>query len=233
FLRYAFGEVIIVIIGILIAVEFGAWQADKEFRKTELIYLNGFVEDQMIDQAKMVELFALKEKQYRSANDVLEYFRNDHNSAQADSFLYDFFTVSAWYDFKPASNTYNQLIHSGHFDLIQNEVIKDQILELREAYDALDSYHAHVLNDYEQYLYGIFEIVDLKTLQIVEPGASISFAEDAEIQLQIKEVLENTAVKNGVHLFLYNHENIGRNLYLDILKKIKTILHEIRKEIKR
>lgn len=233
FMGYAFGEVIIVIIGILLALEFDTWQSDTEARETELGYLHGFVEDKKIDNAKMIDFFATKEKQYRAAIEILKYYENDSAAIHIDSFLYDLYTVSAWYDFNPTSNTYNQLINSGHFELIQNETIKHQIIELREAYDQLDAYHEHLLHDYRQYLYKIFEIIDLKTLEVTNNTTAISFAKDAEVQQQVAEVIRNTTVKNGVHLFRYNHEYQGRAIYLDILEKIKILLREINKEIKR
>lgn len=231
FFRYALGETIIVMIGILLAVEIGNWNDTRKTREVEIEYLQGFKDDLMLDQQKMAELIEIKKQQNVSAEHLMNYFID--KPMKVDTFLKKCFQVTSWYDFESANNTYNELINSGNLNIISNDKIRRSIINLREKYLELETFHQHVKNDNEQYLHSAFSILDLKTLQIVHDSDGVSYENDPKTIRQVDQLMQSTPFKNGLHLFNYNYILIGKNMYASIHKLIDDLIKEIESEMKK
>ena len=123
-MRYAIGEIILVVMGILIALSINNWNTNKTERATEKDYINRLAKELSaeIDYYKNVrDQFISKEK---SLNRIIIVWQSK-SSILRDSLLYinDFKSagaISSWYS-EPIAWT--QLIQSGDLKFIKNQKI--------------------------------------------------------------------------------------------------------------
>ena len=131
YLRYGIGEVVLVVIGILLALQVNNWNEKrkliKEEKKTLLSFHNEVSNNLNILERSIIE----KQKIIEANNEVLKYIGpNDKwlSDKSLDSLMYHI-TVSGWI-FVPEDGVLNEIINSGKLSIIQDEKIKNEVASL-------------------------------------------------------------------------------------------------------
>ncbi|PWN07297.1 DUF6090 family protein [Rhodohalobacter mucosus] len=128
YILYAIGEILLVVTGILIALQVNNWNEERRERSTELLYLQSFKED--LDQ-NMAELDRVIEKTSRVAvyNDSLLTFLVSAESASLDQELFlRLLGESAGYTiFQSKEGTIQSIIGSGALEVIRDPFIRMKI----------------------------------------------------------------------------------------------------------
>lgn len=135
YLKYAIGEIILVVIGILIALQVNNWnQETKDYRLGE-DYLLRIHRDIVQDTTKFRGIITsnnVLREDIKSALDTL--YQGIDNIEQVKY-------IGAIYDqaldqvFSPNDNTYRGMVSSGALGLIQNLGLKEEIIDLYSEYD--------------------------------------------------------------------------------------------------
>jgi hypothetical protein len=136
YLKYAIGEIFLVVIGILIALQVNNWNEDYKNQKRELSYLNNFQQDLEADSIRLFELKNDLEKAAHSKRVFLD-FKEGRISAQ-DSLKYHFsnqYNIANY--FTPNSTTLDELKNSGGLVLISNKTLRRQLVSLYNNYEDL------------------------------------------------------------------------------------------------
>ena len=74
YLIYAIGEIVLVVIGILIALSINNWNEKRKIRDSEIIYLNNIKRDLQLSITEMNQFIDRQNSLINSANTVLEHF---------------------------------------------------------------------------------------------------------------------------------------------------------------
>ena len=132
YILYAIGEVILVVIGILIALQINNWNEERKERKMEKIVLED-IHDNIVRNNQLI-LSALQVFQEIDRSTVLVKNALKTNSPYFDSLSHHFSYAIRHGGFllRLNSDGYESLKNAG-FDIIQNEKLKDEILSLFEA----------------------------------------------------------------------------------------------------
>ncbi len=129
YFKYAIGEIILVVIGILIALGIGEWRQDLKKQKELTSYYNGLYYDLNQDKLRLESLIILFET--ASSGIIKEIDKMQLSSYNIDS-LYS--NVPAWMvyvtEFNPNKPTFTEILSSGKLQLFKNEEIKKQILKV-------------------------------------------------------------------------------------------------------
>lgn len=128
YVAYAFGEIILVVIGILIALSISNWNQRRSERTQEGIYVQNLARD-MRAQLKALEIQQGFEEKYRDAAMPMlkHYYANDE--ILMDSIFWDrITTLSERKTFVPSTPTYTDLLSSGRISLISDIALKDSLL---------------------------------------------------------------------------------------------------------
>lgn len=141
YIVYAIGEIILVVIGILIALQINNWNEYRQERSKEQTYLIRLKEDLLSDK-KAIELNALFYQDVFTAGSlVLAKIEGDTNiSASNWDILTSFFHASQIWPLLMQSSTYEELKSSGELSLIQNVTLRNR----------LPFYHGNGLRRYSQ-----------------------------------------------------------------------------------
>ena len=135
---YAIGEIALVVIGILIALQVNNWNQKRIDREKEGIYLRN-IERDLNDQLETIDLQINYETSITSiTTPIVEYYKA-HQSFQIDSvFTVNMGYISGRKTFVKNAPTYTQLLSSGNIDIISDEILKDHIIVYYQELERLE-----------------------------------------------------------------------------------------------
>lgn len=233
YLMYAIGEIVLVVIGILIALAINNNNGERKTRIKELNYLSGIKSDLNLNLIELKTFTTTRKTSVSSAETVLDFF-NNKKEVVPDEFNFNNLNVQIWYPFKKNDNTYQELINSGNLAIISNDSIKDILINSQLAYKQISFLETHMQYDFENYIYPIyFSITDLEsdisnyTFQVSNGMAGVRTKLSKE---KIELLLKNQTFKNGFVLSIFNNKNLiieYTNLILMTEKLIDLIDYEL------
>lgn len=144
YLLYAVGEILLVVIGILIALQVDNWNAEQKNQEMELVFLERLKSDLVTDTIYLNRRIRLSDSiNKRGRKYLLDMYRVQAN-------FHEYFTLTDTYiwgseDFVIQKTTYNELNNTGGLNLISNASLKEQILTHYFKYEAIES-HIKELN---------------------------------------------------------------------------------------
>lgn len=152
YFKYAIGEIVLVVIGILIALSINNWNENRKSKIQELKYLKNLQADLLLEYhnndsmmnyrwaTAKAAAYLLNPKPFKSREDLLELELKINQVFMRVNFI-------------PTNNTYKELISSGNLNEISNDSIKDYLLELDKMYVTIANIEHHMYREYEEYLY--------------------------------------------------------------------------------
>lgn len=142
--QYTFGEILIVIIGISIAFSINKCAEDSKNEKQKQQYLLNIKNDVEADNIALEENRKLIEEKIGVASEVLPLLNtNAPNKMSAVSKIFNLMQLS---NFTPNDNTYQALINSGDFKLIDDFELKTAIEKHYSSYEAIQQDYARLEN---------------------------------------------------------------------------------------
>jgi hypothetical protein len=133
YLKYAIGEIVLVVIGILVALSINNWNTKKIEKREEISSLKNIkrqINDDKNVISGIIDYNDLYYKQYKYANQVIE--QNDRS--KIDTLGKIALKLYKYSDYNRSSNIYQNLINSGELKLLKNRDIIEQIQRLEETY---------------------------------------------------------------------------------------------------
>lgn len=151
YFKYAGGEIILVVIGILIALQINNWNEQrkdsvKENQIVKSLY-NEFLENFNYTEERTQELFSFVEG---SGKHLLVLCSNKHTDISSDSLLtliYNTFLAAPAYS--PKVSTFNRIINNEEFNLMQRDTLKTLLNQYQSILDFTYITNGYLL-DYEQ-----------------------------------------------------------------------------------
>lgn len=135
YLKYAIGEIVLVVIGILIALAVNNWNQEKKDHRLGRDYLSrihsNLVQDTINFRSIINSNNALRED-IKSLFDTLYHGIHNINQVKYMGAIYDKALDQV---FSPNDNTYKGMVSSGALGLIQNLELKEEIVDLYSEYD--------------------------------------------------------------------------------------------------
>jgi len=215
YLLYAGGEIILVVIGILFALQIDNWNDQRKERVKELDYLKAIKNDLELNQKEVESFIQLKQTAIESANIIIKYFENDTITNPSYFNLHNL-NVSITNRFEEKNNTFKELENSGQLTLISNQEIKNLLLDMDLIYRRIEFWTNHLYNDLRELNYAIqFHKVDLdptiKNLTYQLSGGQLGVNVEPSIE-QYRILLSDLGYKNSFVLSNYNNQMIIGNL---------------------
>lgn len=150
YLKYALGEIILVVIGILIALSINNWNQEKTNRTEEQNYYKYIKRQLNEDKGEIsgnVDYNNNYLRQYKYAIDIIE--KNDRT--EIDSLAKISIKLMKYSDFHRQSNIYETIVNSGEIKLLKNHQIIEKLQKLEETYiymNTLENTHAEAVNSF-------------------------------------------------------------------------------------
>ena len=220
YLKYAIGEIVLVMIGILLALQVSHWNNQSADRKSEKRYLFELILDLQTDSIVISKVKKYSDRQALSKKKLKKYFEGKQIIEDSlVSYFGDQWRNAA--KFNPITTTLDEMKSTGNIGVIENTSIRRKILE------TYNYYTTHINNNEDRYLIQQNALANL--IQFSIPNIFSEFLENSE-PLDIKTLLNDFRVKNS---FLCNGV-IGFNRAIDGLQsKNSELLSALREESKK
>lgn len=241
YLRYAIGEIILVMFGILLALQVNNWNEARKERTKEIKYLKNLKLDLTTDLINLDSMMVDRRTKIASATTLLK-FQQPKTIEQLNAFYELLWNVYGWTSFTPRTNTIDELISSGSLNIIKNDSIKFYLLGVKDKNETIVIYREHMRREYDNYLYDrtmpVLEIrpfLDFEKTITQGTRINIEISEDKRQQIasQVAIFLKDMTIRNGLKLAAMNNFGILNKyeaLYTEIQKLIKFIDEDIDEE---
>ncbi len=230
YLKYAIGEIVLVVVGILIALQVNNWNEDQKEKKIQIRYLKRIHTDIQKDTTY------LRQKIQKAQNEQESYYYFIHSMYDVQSTTEDFkklISSTVWdsEDLILQDETFTEITTSGKLDLISDDQLKESIIDYYRNY-AIANRHITEMNlssidmfmffppllikyyDLTSHIYDQEQMFDFKGLEFLNDPYSDEFRR-----------LEGTA-----GFYSYKH-SIYEQYYKDLLLNATKLLEKIQQEI--
>ncbi|MBC2840352.1 DUF6090 family protein [Robiginitalea sp. SC105] len=168
YLVYAVGEIFLVVVGILIALQINNWNDERKERKEEQISY-GNIRQQLLDDRK--ELVKVKDfnsyysEVYKYASKII----SSGDRVKTDSLAYFAMMLSQFSDFHRSGTIYVTLASSGELKILKNTEITSAIQQLETTYNfanQLETMHWELITDeVSPELKGVINYTDFEVIK--------------------------------------------------------------------
>ena len=188
YLLYAIGEIVLVVIGILIALSINNWNNNNKDKKLEKQYISGLIIDLQADSLAISMLKVASDQQVRTKGKLIEYFEG--RTFSNDSIAH--FFGQQWgmpFGFNPITTTIDEMKSSGRIGIIQNINLRKQIIKTYNSYQIFingsQTYYERNRIELRKLAFKIPRVFDVETLKNA-------------IKPDIIEALKSDELKNGI-----------------------------------
>jgi len=135
YLKYAVGEIVLVVVGILIALQVNNWNEErKDLKEAELIKQN--IHDEFIKNGELLKASIKSNEEALSASKLLKSLVGADKSELAKHNLDSLFNASMMADtYLPTSNSLEDIMQSGRMNLLHDNDLKNTILSWKATLD--------------------------------------------------------------------------------------------------
>jgi len=235
YLKYAVGEIILVVIGILIALSVNNWNQEKKDRQIGEDYLLRIHRDLVQDTINFRSIITNNNKLREDIKRLLvSIYAGVDNIEQVQN-------MSAIFDqaldqvFAPNDNTYKGMASSGTLSLILNKELKEEIIDLYSEYDQ----NKALLSSITEWMVSIATTLDTET-DFLKFGAGVSdifttpemLNEKDFAFLNNKEDPKFKILIRAISATAFN-QNVHNAYYSKLISKCENVLKLIDQELKK
>lgn len=241
YLKYAIGEIVLVVIGILIALQINTWNQQRKENTTEQVILKRLQKEYKINKEQLQDKIEIRNIVIENCTALLGYY-NDPTRAEQDSIIFKLSKIMTPTSFDPIQN---DLVESGTLEIIKSEELKQlliqwstDIIQLQETEQMFFRYHEQnvlphldklgITRDvlYDFWSNDIINLLDTKKYTNPVPGKS-NIASKTK-----KDLLIDTKLESQITYTLTLNEFNNRESEF-LMKRIDKILLVLESEIKK
>ena len=127
YMRYAVGEIVLVVIGILIALQINTWNEERKENKIEASYLKEMLEDYQTNLSRSEKVTKQYESMIPTLKGLIEQSLLEKPSISVDSLNKACMTINNMPTYSSSDRVYNNLIGSGDLKLLKNKALKTEL----------------------------------------------------------------------------------------------------------
>jgi hypothetical protein len=235
YLFYAIGEIILVVIGILIALQINNQNEARKQEIREIGYLNRLLVDLEKDRQLWINTYARKQTQINAAYQLFDFsiqLQGTQNTLSMTELAPYFRPATTWRDINTNQSTYTELLSSGNLDLVKNDSIKIKLLDLDSDYQVVKNWdetieREHIrLFDALTNILGTIHFIPFNEEFLKYTGRSFTPEEKdkftARGEKDLKALLTNRVFINSLNGMVDNHSR-----QLDLLKELENSTQDL------
>lgn len=233
YLTYASGEIILVVIGILIALQINNWNLYRIERKTEHTYLAGLYDEFNTSKIKLQELIQVNQKNYENAVHLLEYCNTDlklTDEVTLSGLMYETFANDISYN--PNNSLLIEIIHSGNLKNLSNNDLRKQLTNWISTLEDIAKQETDLAHQRENVL-KMFQsdAFSLKTILSHSKVLEILDVTQNKAKISNLSLLQSTAFENNLLMFILSCNATGNAHYFPLMEDLNSIITLIKKEL--
>ena len=128
YVMYAFGEILLVMVGILLALQFSTWNQERENSEKEEWYLISIVEDLEYQKSILKDMRIFCNENIKTGSSILKQYYQKKSFVKVDSLDENLNSLMSTFIYPNINNTYTELVSSGKYDLIEDKILSTEII---------------------------------------------------------------------------------------------------------
>ena len=185
YLLYAIGEIILVVIGILIALQINNWNEERKQDAIEIGYLKRLVNDLEKDKLLWQNTHDTRKKQVQYIqNTIAINFNKRKDTINFMKLAGDMKTAMTWNSINPNQDTFTELLSSGNLNVIKNDTIKSKLIALNNNYSSIKNWDNTSASTHNRLMETTQSHYNIKDFKPIDPN----FAEYVDIQFTEEEI---------------------------------------------
>lgn len=238
-MKYAVGEIVLVVIGILIALALNNWNSERLDRKEEQRYLLSFKNEIQSQLNELDMLEKLLTRKIADAESLLAGYQRTESFAKIDSFNYKLSWLMGTSGFPNINTTFNEINSSGTIGIIQNDSVRASLINFYQKNDDYErGYHTNINNVFYPIIFPDFKdaininlkVFGYKSTQVNPDVVSKKQSEFLANKLEQPEVVSKLLNGLTLRMLFTNHNKMrvtdSKKLCIALLEQIDTELME-------
>ena len=231
YLLYAIGEIVLVVIGILIALQLNNLNEIDKVKDTEMLYINA-LHDEFSNNLKEVErVMKVNEQNLKIAHTLLGKMGSDNidlTEKEFDSLMYR--TIMKEIQYRPSPGTLVELVNSGNLSIVSNR-------ELRLKLASWDGILVSILFQEEEHSKPRYKLIDLmNTLgngrkSFINALGNFMDMPNSNFKSSSLGLLNNLEYDNQLTFFYVTGSFLNSNYYPNLKNNIENTLLIIKSEL--
>jgi len=226
--KYAIGEIVLVVIGILIALQINNWNEKRIQHKESVSLSERLVIETKKNQQDLSGQIVIINRYMEEAQKLLSLFGPDYQKIDdklMDSLLFGFIS-SPIFDFNSA--TLNEALNTGKISLIESDTIRAFIYDIPQQMERVRNFESELIKDIEQNLMPfLYRQISLRQIDyrfssnITKLGKSkLDFVDNRELlaNIQFENMVDNKIFMLESLIRGYNELNVTFENILEILE---------------
>lgn len=206
---YAIGEIVLVVIGILIALQINNWKQASVENELEKKYLKNLGVELNQDAIGLSNNYKKLQNQARTKNILLKMIKNGAaNDSILEYFEYQWMPIQTYI---PVKSTYTEMSNNAHLRIIKNDELREKIIKFYNMYEVLEKEEDFLTQSSTR------NILDIISKRI--PDMSNYTVSDV-LSLKSDTYLLNTIQLNGAYTRRDNYKKVITEC-ADLIKSLK------------
>jgi hypothetical protein len=232
YLLYAIGEIALVVIGILIALQVNNWNEERKTLVVEEAYLKRLLTDLHTDSLYFIRRLV------DSRDEIDSYYKYIHEAREEQTSGEEFKSLVNLNSFSSEqltvnNSTYLEMINAGHLNIIRNDSLKISIIDLYRGYESVGK-HIEEINQFttSMLLNMAMDVRELKYRRQTSALFDNKSLFDASEWIWINDPKSSKfrSMENTVSMYYAKHQ-IFINYFEDMLLRIHSLRTNVRKEL--
>lgn len=234
YLLYAIGEIILVVIGILIALAINNGQQKRILEKKEQTYLKGLKTEFQFSKFKLNELIGVNRNNYKGAKKIIEHISKDTMAIMEKQFselLYNSFVSGI--SFNPNNSLLSEMINSGSLKDLSNPQLRMDLTNWISTLDDIGKQENELalqrekvldmFRNKENSIRTIFDLAGVNAVLDLPQGNQVS----SNLHL-----LDSQEFENNILTFMLTTYATENAHYIPLMESLDSILELLDAEIK-
>ena len=214
YFKYAFGEIVLVVIGILIALSINNWNETNKNEREQIVFLNNLKNDLKNDLIQLDQILKFQKEKLSKVNELKDQLLSIKDFEKIEQLLVNL--TSDNYTYFPNTGSYTTTVSSGKIASLNPSSLRIAITNLYERY-----YHRLIYNG---------EFYDKKLNEI--SSIQGKFFNTLTLKLNSKDVIEDSEFVNLITMWFVENSiyvkkgEESKSEILNVLKLVEQRLND-------
>ena len=225
YFKYAIGEIILVVIGILIALQINNWNENRKIQIQESVYLQDLKNDVTFDIETLKARVLDNNEMIHNIDSIIIHISSNKIFTEQDEVLLANMTLTLFGEsyFIPEKGTINQIQSSSSSSFIKNKILRDLIFRYYSNNERVEKNMEQSLQIYQHHII---------TPTLIHPAIA---KKSMNIKAEVSPLNMSLLIKDNAYLNALTLKSIGtqnQNIeYLKIIKNAQQILTIINSDL--
>jgi len=232
YLLYALGEIILIVLGILLALGINNWSEDTKLVNKEQFYLSGLKDEFETSKARLEVLIDVNRSNYQNAEAIANFIssQNVPEEAELSMLLYKAFSYDVVYN--PNNALLDEILNSGGFKTISNPELRKHLTSWQSRVQRINSQERALIGERDNVINVFRKEGSIRTV-FIKAGISeeINLSSSGDL-LSNSVILSSKEFENNLLLFILTSVSTEKHHYIPLMEEIDKILKLIESDLK-